>query len=175
MLFCLTYLCSRLMESSVEIRACVMIQICYRNYRKRILRRLQIAAARTILAAWRLHRWAYYAARERRYGAAVRVIEAFVAMHKPALRVLRLRRLAWEKSNEAAILVQVRIQHFTVRLWPWLLANACFHIVPHKNPSLSSFNIEICPILVREAVTGNHGTAESIGSRFAKFLARQSR
>ena len=32
MLVCLTYLCSRLMESSVEIRATVMIQLCNRKH-----------------------------------------------------------------------------------------------------------------------------------------------
>ena len=117
MLLCLTFLVSRLMESSVQVRACVMIQNCYRNHRERVMRARKLAAASAIFKSWRIHKSQYYAAQRNRYGPAVRVIEAFVLSHKPALRLLRLRRLAWEKSNWAAILVQVCFWRMTILCW----------------------------------------------------------
>jgi Calponin homology (CH) domain/CAMSAP CH domain len=107
MLFAVTFLCSRLIESSVEMRACLMIQQGYRRYRRRILMVCQVAAAAQILRAWRRNRGTYFINRHRCYGAAVRVIEAFVVEHRAALRILQLRRLQNEQANFAAVQIQV--------------------------------------------------------------------
>jgi abnormal spindle-like microcephaly-associated protein len=113
MLLCLTLLCSRLMESSVEIRACVMIQNCYRDHRNRILRVLKDAAAVKIWAGWRLHKVNYYAVQKRRYGVAVQAIEQFVSTNRAAFQLVRLRRLDRERTNRAAIVIQVSSRAWT--------------------------------------------------------------
>lgn len=109
MLLCLTFLCSRLMETGVEIRACIIIQNCYRDHRKRILRILKDTAAVKILVAWRLNKINFFQAQQRLYGAAVRTIEQFIAENRSALQLVRLRRLDWEKMNRAIIMIQVRL------------------------------------------------------------------
>ena len=107
-MLCLTFLCSRLMESSIEIRACAMIQKCYRGHRNRILRQMKKAAAFRIWSAWRMNKSNYYETQKRRFGASVRSIEQFLVANRASLQLVRLHRLKWEKSNRAAFLVQVR-------------------------------------------------------------------
>lgn len=108
MILCLTFLCSRLVESSIEIRASVMIQNCYRGHRTRILRQMKKTAAFRIWSAWRMNKINYYETQKRRFGASVRSIERFLAANRASLQLVRLHRLKWEKSNRAAFLVQVR-------------------------------------------------------------------
>jgi abnormal spindle-like microcephaly-associated protein len=107
MVFAITFLCSRLIESSVEVRACLMIQHGYRRHRHRIRLTCQVKAAVQILQAWRWNRVNYYTNRQRRYGHAVRVIEAFIADHRAAIRILQLCRLQNEQVNLAAARIQV--------------------------------------------------------------------
>jgi hypothetical protein len=150
MLLCLTFLVSRLMESSVQVRACVMIQNCYRLHRERVVRTQKMAAASMIFGFWNAHKANYYAAQRHRYGAAVRVLEAFVLSHQPALQLLRLCRLSREKSNHAAILVQVRLQ--PVHSWRMiiLVRRRSFHLI-----SRIFLFIKFRNILDHESQSGN--------------------
>jgi abnormal spindle-like microcephaly-associated protein len=107
MQLCLTILCSRLMESSLEVRASVMIQNFYRRHFQRVWRKRKESAASQIWLAWKSNRERYYCNRISRYGAAVALIENFVAERKSALHVLRLQRLAFEESRLAATTIQV--------------------------------------------------------------------
>lgn len=117
MLLCLTYLCSRLMESSEEIFATILIQAGYRRYRKKVIQEKKENAARVIFRVWCAHKDQYYAAQQRRYAAAVASIETFVCQHRHALKVMKLERLEREVQTSSAILIQVR--H---RLWYGLSA-----------------------------------------------------
>jgi abnormal spindle-like microcephaly-associated protein len=107
MQLCLTILCSRLMESSLEVRACVMIQNFYRRHFQRVVRIRKVSAASQIWLAWKSNRERYYCNRLSRYGLAVSLIENFVASRKSSLRVLRLQRLATERRQLAATVLQV--------------------------------------------------------------------
>lgn len=107
MLLCLTYLCSRLMESSEEIFATILIQACYRRYRNKILQEKKEAAVLVIFQFWCEHKANYYAAQQRRYAAAVAVLEEFVGTHKHGLLRLRGERLERERRHFAAIEIQV--------------------------------------------------------------------
>jgi abnormal spindle-like microcephaly-associated protein len=113
---CLAFLCSRLVESRLEVRACVYIQRFYRYHHDRVLWALKKAAARIIVAAWQRCKADYYAAQRRRYGAAVATIENFVLATRAALHRARHRRLQDERLQRAALLIQVRLDAFGVRL-----------------------------------------------------------
>ena len=102
MLLCLSYLCSRLMESSEEIFATLLIQACYRRYRNKVLLEKKQAAARFIFGFWVDHKANYYAYQQRRYAAAVSVLETFVQTHKHGLLRMRRERLERERQTAAA-------------------------------------------------------------------------
>jgi abnormal spindle-like microcephaly-associated protein len=109
MLLCLAYLCSRLMESSEEIFATILIQACYRRYRNKVLQEQKEAAARVIFRAWCDHKDQYYVAQQRRYAEAVAVVETFVLTHRHGLERMKLHRLKRERQIAAITLIQVRI------------------------------------------------------------------
>ena len=110
MTLCLTYLCSRLMESSREILACIAIQLWYRQKTRIRLLELKLCAASCIWTCWARNRSAYYAARKAKYFRAVRTIERFVSQHQSRLQVLKLRRLVGEKRVGAAIVIQSQLR-----------------------------------------------------------------
>ncbi len=127
--FCLTFLCSRLITSSVEIRACLIIQHAYRNYCERRCHVFKVVAAEKILLAWRSNKAQYYVARQRRYYRPVQVIEKFVQANRDKLYELRLRRLDHQKANNAAIHIQVRRCHVSnCFLSHSFLISTCVHI-----------------------------------------------
>lgn len=130
MLMGLSFLCARLMESSLEVRACVLIQNWYRRHRNRYILKLQFAAARIIWATWKGNKSRYYAARKQKYQAAVHVIEAFVSDHYASIARLRLLRVSRERSIHAAIAVQVRPS-----ILSWRVSRSYFY-------ALSPFSLE---------------------------------
>jgi hypothetical protein len=107
MLLCLSYLCSRLMESSKEIFAAILIQACYRRYRSRVLLEKKKAAAWVIYQLWLEHKDKYYAAQQRRYAAAVAILEDFVIVHKRSLVRMKRDRLERERQQFSASEIQV--------------------------------------------------------------------
>lgn len=107
MLLCLSYLCSRLMESSKEIFATILIQACYRKYQRKVLLEKKKAAAWTLYKLWCTHKHKYYAALQRRYKNAVTVLEHFILDNKHVLKRLRVARLKKEIRFAAAIQIQV--------------------------------------------------------------------
>lgn len=106
-LMCLSFMCSRLLESTWEIRSCVLIQRVYRRYRRAIDRERKLVAASIIVGAWRSNKTAYYASQLRIYGQAVQTIENFILRNKDSLQRLRKIRLVREKLSCAAIVIQV--------------------------------------------------------------------
>jgi abnormal spindle-like microcephaly-associated protein len=115
-LLCLSYLCSRLMESSTEIFATILIQASYRRHRSRILMKRKMVAASFLFRCWSLHKGNYYHAQKRRFQAAVAILERFVLSNKSGLVRLRCARLERELRTEATIRMQVRfvfaVEHF---------------------------------------------------------------
>ena len=106
-LLSLSYLFSRLTESSNEILAAILIQACYRKYRHRILLQKKIVAAGFISKFWILNRENYFRNQQRRYAVAVAKLEEFVMKHKHSLRRLRNERLEREHRHRSAIMIQV--------------------------------------------------------------------
>jgi abnormal spindle-like microcephaly-associated protein len=107
MLSGLSYLCSRLMESSKEIFATILIQACYRKYRSKVLLERKQEAARFIYQSWNEHKDNYYRSQQRRYATAVATLEDFVISHRHSLVRLKQERLEREGQQCAAIEIQV--------------------------------------------------------------------
>jgi abnormal spindle-like microcephaly-associated protein len=107
-LMCLSYLCSRLMESSKEIFATILIQAHYRKYQRRVLFERKMISAKNIFSFWIAHRQNYYRAQRCRYAKAVAKLEYFVVRHKAALHKMRHARLEKERQIFATIQIQVR-------------------------------------------------------------------
>ncbi|KAG7355751.1 IQ calmodulin-binding motif-containing protein [Nitzschia inconspicua] len=106
MLLCLSYLCSRLMESSKEIFAAILIQAHYRKYQRLLLLEQKMAASKRIILFWIAHRQNYFRAQRCRYVSAVAKLEVFILCHKSALRRMRDSRLEKERQNYAANQIQ---------------------------------------------------------------------
>eukprot|EP00934_Nitzschia_sp_Nitz4_P008780 Nitzschia sp. Nitz4//scaffold206_size41850//5431//13286//NITZ4_007417-RA/size41850-processed-gene-0.40-mRNA-1//1//CDS//3329541550//8770//frame0 len=115
MLLCLSYMCSRLMESSKEIFATILIQTCYRRYLAKVLQEKKEAAAWGIYTSWCHHKDNYYENRRKRYAAAVSIVEEFVICHKSSLVRMRRVRLKKEIELAAAILIQRHFRGFQGR------------------------------------------------------------
>jgi len=108
MLFCLSFMCSRLLESKLEIRSCVLIQTRYRRYRKIVEGEQKRIAASVILRIWKDRRTSYYSAQRTKYVNAVRVIEQFALMHQQGLERRRNQSLDREALlSSTATLIQV--------------------------------------------------------------------
>ena len=108
MLLCLSYLCSRLMESSREIFATILIQACYRKYSSKILMEKKIAAASSIFRIWTLNKDNYFRKQRQRFTGAVATLEDFVVSHKHALKRLKKARLEKEILIRSVVNIQVR-------------------------------------------------------------------
>ena len=109
MLLCLSFMCSRLMESSQEIFAAILIQAAYRKYRNKVLLERKQAAAKVIIDFWRQFKVNYFRAQRRKYAGPVAVLEAFVLERKRQLLRLKLNRLQLERKMAAATKIQVSI------------------------------------------------------------------
>lgn len=107
MLLCLTYLCSRLMESSKEILATILIQQCYRKYKEKVLFERKKEAAITIFRIWSCYKDNYFHSQRRLYSAAVAVVEDFVVANWEGLERLKALRLRREGKLFAVRALQV--------------------------------------------------------------------
>lgn len=108
MLMCLSFMCSRLMESNREVRSSAIIQHYYRRYRAVMDMRQKKVAARVIFQKWHIHRSAYYETRKRKYGKAVEAIERFILGRRRSLERMKEERVFNLKRKMSAVLIQVR-------------------------------------------------------------------
>lgn len=126
-LLCLSFMCSRLLESKLEIRSCVLIQKRYRRYREIVERERKLAAASVILKTWRERRIAYYQAQRNKYGKAVQVVERFTLACKAGLERRRDQRLIREAvRTRASVRIQVTLHwqiHYRAIEVPFLLVD----------------------------------------------------
>jgi hypothetical protein len=118
MLLCLSFMCSRLMESGSEIRSCVLIQRRYRKYQDSILTEKKKSAAMLIFRAWRENKASYYQAQRRKYGSAIVVLQRFVKANRETLKVLGRQRRLRENLREAAVFIQVSKLQFARNALP---------------------------------------------------------
>lgn len=102
------YLCSRLMESSKEILACIRIQDCYCRYKRRVELEKKRAAATLILNCWRENKQQFFLNQKHMFKGSVLVIERFLFSVKDQLMKMRRKRLREEERVHAATLIQVR-------------------------------------------------------------------
>lgn len=109
MLLCLTYLCSRLMESSKEILASILIQQCYRTYCEKVLLERKREAALTIFRVWQRYKDRYFSSQSRVYSRAVAVVEAFIFANWASLQRLKRARLQKQVQYSAVQLIQVGV------------------------------------------------------------------
>jgi len=110
MLLCLSYLCSRLMESSQEIFATILIQACYKKYREKVLMEKKMKAASSIFRIWNLYKDNYFRHQEQRFKVSVAVLENFVLSHKHALQRMKRARLKKERLIRSVTTIQVSIR-----------------------------------------------------------------
>jgi hypothetical protein len=106
MFLSVAYLCSRLMESSKEILACICIQTCYSRYKRRVELEKKLLAASFILKSWREYRDQYFENQRRWFQGPVLVIERFLLSIKDQLFEMRWQRLGREAKQNAATLIQ---------------------------------------------------------------------
>jgi abnormal spindle-like microcephaly-associated protein len=108
MFLSVAYLCSRLMESSQEILACIRIQNCYCRYKRRIELAQKLVAASLILKCWREKKNQYFLNQVRIFKGPILVIERFLLSMRHQLLKMRQKRLREEKRVQAVTLIQVR-------------------------------------------------------------------
>ena len=126
MLLCLSYLCSRLMESSREIFATILIQACYRKYRSKVLMEKKIVAATSIFRIWTLYKDNYFRQQEERFKISVATLENFVLSHKHALKQLKKARLEKDYLTRSVTDIQVSLLSSLV-----LFERVYFRSFPH--------------------------------------------
>ena len=110
MILCLVYLCSRLMESSTEVLACIAIQGWYRRTMRIELMKRKMEASRVIWKTWEDCKDAYYVARKLKYSWSVRVIERFAMVNKDQLYALRIKRELHEERARCITVMQAHVR-----------------------------------------------------------------
>ena len=128
------YLCFRLMESSKEILASVLIQLFYRRKKRILLLKMKMVAAACLWRSWNAHKINYFVNQRKLFARPIQIIEAFIVSHKNTIAVLRGHRLVAEEQNAAS----VRLQSFTRR---WLVQT---HIDPILCIARSLRSIQSC-------------------------------
>jgi len=94
-IICVAYLCSRLLESSTEIRAIVIIQNAFRRFLKRSKIHSNRLAVQIIERVWFGKRHGYFRRQRKKYARAVKVIEQLLYTRRPIFqRLIRERLLA---------------------------------------------------------------------------------
>jgi abnormal spindle-like microcephaly-associated protein len=115
MLMGLAFLCHRLLESSVQVRACCLLQATYRRKRRLADWSAKISATRIIVRAWQTHKENYYRAQREKYTFAIWMIEGFVQERKSRLQELQELRLQREEYHVAATLLQALLRRSIAR------------------------------------------------------------
>ena len=110
MLMCLVYLCSRLMQSSSEVLACVSIQYWYRRKKKIELMARKITASNVIWKVWEDKRDAYFRAQSLKYRRSVLCIERFVVEKKQRLHELKKKRQLYEVQARRITVLQAHVR-----------------------------------------------------------------
>lgn len=111
----LAAVCSRLLESSSELRACRIIQWYYRVYRDRVRQQQMQRAACTIWKIWIANKPKYFVNQRARFGRAVAILEKFVLGYRSGIQRLRHDRLNREQQRDAVILMQKAVRRHQAR------------------------------------------------------------
>ena len=122
MLLFVSYLCSRLMESSKEILASILIQSFYRRRKRIDLLKMKMAAASFLWRSWSLRKEIYFRNQRNLFVGPVGIIEDFICSNKHMIKILRHRRIV-EKERRAAVTL---MQSITRR---WLIRNKVLPIL----------------------------------------------
>lgn len=112
---CLAFLCERLLESAKELRAVQLLQDRFRFIKARELQKLKFSAASLLWKTWKKYRTRYYVNQQRKYGAAVLILESFVRKRCQRIAELRRIRLQRQSITSAAMLIQSHARGFLVR------------------------------------------------------------
>ena len=115
MMVYLCYACSRLMDSTREVQACLLIQKRYRTHYQRKLLLRQKAAASVILREWKMRKATYYQNQRDKYACPVAIIVEFVRSRQAALKAMKILRLETEQRYSASVLIQVQIRRLLAK------------------------------------------------------------
>ena len=131
MLLFVTYLCSRLMESSKEILACILIQDFYRRAKRIQLLKKKMASASYIWRTWSIQKGNYFENQHSLFAVPVEIIEKFVISRKHKLKAIRHLRLANVKRQVAATKLQSAARRWLVqrRILPVLYRSSRARII----------------------------------------------
>lgn len=98
---CIAYLCARLLESSEELNAIIIIQTSFRKHLAARLERIKRGAVITIERFWLQNKKKYFSVQRDLYSIPIKKIESFLCSHRPKLKVMQRRR-------QCCVKIQVR-------------------------------------------------------------------
>ncbi len=98
-IICVAYLCARLLESSKEIKAAMVIQAMFRNFRTRQYMVKSRLAVLEIEKFWICNKSQYFAKQRAKYLPAVHILEAFFIRNRHQIIIFKEERLAREKKK----------------------------------------------------------------------------
>jgi hypothetical protein len=115
MIINIAYLCTRLLESSTEIRAASLIQKAFRRYRHTCLMEKLKAAVIIIEDYWTKQKEQYYRNRKAKFSDAVTSIERFFLAYRSKLFSIRKDRLAAIQIQKVVRRFLVQSQYFLIK------------------------------------------------------------
>lgn len=98
---CIAYLCARLLESSEELNAIIIIQNSFRKHLAARQERIERGAVMKIERIWLQNKKKYFSVQRDLYSIPVKKIESFLCSHRPKLKLMQRRR-------QCCVKIQVR-------------------------------------------------------------------
>jgi len=93
-IICIAYLCARLLESSKEIKAAIVIQKAFKRHQQRVYIEQTKLAVSMIEKFWVDHRSRYFDTQSTKYSKPVKIIEAFFMSRRGIFQLLSQERIA---------------------------------------------------------------------------------
>ena len=115
MVACVAYLCSRLIESSSEIQATLVIQSAFRRWWGGKLLELKKIEGAKIWAWWKARKETLWERRQNKLGSAVQKIESFILHTRQRRKDVRNQRLERERWTKASNIIRNAAQIFLAK------------------------------------------------------------
>lgn len=168
---CLSFLCSRMIETRKQVVATQSIQCIFRLYQAKKLRKKKVAAASKILHCWRLYKHQYYKNQALRFAEPVRTIEHYLVKYWQNLKAnLCKKKEQYGQNTIAANQIQsfARSALFRQRLESAILQRAAIRRI---QTNFRGYQARKFYVLLRK----RHEAANLIQCAFIQLLETQAR